>query len=123
MEVSDDYRRTLDWLMVANETPDLGTVLAQLLNRPAWHELAACRSAGHELFFPERGQSLKPAKGYCDWCAVRDECLAWALNSAEDGTPAERVGVWVAPANASVGACGGGELSRRSHQTGFLACR
>ena len=84
----------VQWLMAPEdgEAPQLD--LETILRRPEWHQRAACRGVGHELFFPERGQSVKPAQRYCDWCRVRDECLAWALESAEDGTPAERVGIW-----------------------------
>jgi WhiB family redox-sensing transcriptional regulator len=48
------------------------------------------RAAGvdYDLFFPERGQSDKPAKAICATCPVREECLDYAL-----GTKVEH-GIW-----------------------------
>ncbi|HXH56127.1 WhiB family transcriptional regulator [Iamia sp.] len=39
--------------------------------RPAWHEHAACRGMGPELFFPDRGEDVRPAKAVCARCPVR----------------------------------------------------
>ncbi|HSP04945.1 MAG TPA: WhiB family transcriptional regulator [Acidimicrobiales bacterium] len=50
--------------------------------------LGACRGADPDLFFPDRGESLEPAKRICSECVVRDECLEHALASGE------RFGVW-----------------------------
>lgn len=55
---------------------------------PDWYELAECRGAPQELFFPERGESTKPAKEMCTRCPVSVECLAWALDHRE------KFGVW-----------------------------
>ncbi len=91
IEASDDYRRTLGWLMVADETPDTETLLAQLLNRPEWHQRAACRGADPDLFFPDpsSGRPVR-ALAYCDGCQVRPECLAIALDAGSHSD----VGVW-----------------------------
>ncbi|MFP5322758.1 MAG: WhiB family transcriptional regulator [Acidimicrobiia bacterium] len=48
----------------------------------------ACRGADPDLFFPDRGESLEPAKAVCAECVVRDECLEFALAAGE------RFGVW-----------------------------
>jgi hypothetical protein len=40
------------------------------------------------LFFPTRGEDARRAKKICAGCAVRDECLEFALVSGE------RFGVW-----------------------------
>jgi hypothetical protein len=45
----------LSLLMASDDPPDVGVLLAELVNRPAWHRQAACRGAGPDLFFPERG--------------------------------------------------------------------
>jgi hypothetical protein len=64
--------------------------LAEALSgrRPKWWDDAACRAPGvAELiadgrvdFFPERGQSTRPAKVVCTDCPVRPECLQWSLD-------------------------------------------
>lgn len=64
--------------MVADDPPDTETVLAQLLSRPEWHQRAACRGVDPNVFFPERGQSTRPARAYCECCSVASECGAAA---------------------------------------------
>ena len=51
-------------------------------------EQAVCGQVDPELFFPEKGGSVKEPKEVCAVCPVRVECLAWAL--AND----VRHGVW-----------------------------
>jgi WhiB family redox-sensing transcriptional regulator len=46
-----------------------------------WRELAACRGAGLELFFPERGESAEPARRVCAACPVRQPCLDYAISN------------------------------------------
>lgn len=66
---------------------DIGTTLEQLIaQRPAWHQRAACRGAGPELFFVERGGDPRPARELCAECPVVTECR-------EAGT-GERFGIW-----------------------------
>jgi WhiB family transcriptional regulator, redox-sensing transcriptional regulator len=78
-----------EWLMASDDPPDVGGLLAQLVNRPAWHALANCRGAGPDLFFPERG-THRPVEAltYCEGCTVRSQCLASALEVAST------TGVW-----------------------------
>lgn len=45
-----------------------------LLERPEWHQRAACRGVGTDTFFPERGESVAPAKALCARCEVREPC-------------------------------------------------
>ncbi len=45
-----------------------------------WRELAACRGAYLNLFFPGRGESAEPARRVCSGCAVREPCLDYALS-------------------------------------------
>jgi WhiB family redox-sensing transcriptional regulator len=49
-----------------------------------WWQLAACRSADPELFFPVSGagpaiEQAGAAKAVCAGCPVRRECLAYAI--------------------------------------------
>jgi len=82
------HRLTVEWLMSTEEAPDFEVLLAELVNRPAWHRQAACRGAGADVF-PERGSgSPKAALAYCKTCSVRSECLASGLAVASTG------GVW-----------------------------
>jgi WhiB family transcriptional regulator, redox-sensing transcriptional regulator len=58
-----------------------------------WRLLAACRHADPELFFPvsPSGPSLDQvtqAKAICAGCPVRQQCLAFALDTRQDH------GVW-----------------------------
>lgn len=82
--------RTVEWLMVADETPDFEALFESILQRPAWHQRAACRGMGAEGFFPIRGEVMKfrQARVVCEGCEVRSECLGAALDTNE------RTGVW-----------------------------
>jgi WhiB family transcriptional regulator, redox-sensing transcriptional regulator len=59
-----------------------------LFASPAFMDLGSCRGMDPEIFFPDRGESLRPAKEVCGGCIVRDECLEYALDNRE------RFGVW-----------------------------
>jgi len=64
--------------------------------RPAWFDQAACQGLAHtiggpardRIFFPQRGESLAPARRYCDNCPVAQECLDHSLDNGLVG------GVW-----------------------------
>lgn len=68
--------------------------LAELVQRPAWHQHAACRGMGAEHFILERARGFdlpaatEAAQAVCAGCTVRGECADAA--DAYDGT----VGVW-----------------------------
>ncbi|MEU7074697.1 WhiB family transcriptional regulator [Streptomyces narbonensis] len=51
-------------------------------------EQAICGQVDPELFFPEKGGSVKEPKEVCAVCPVRVQCLNWAL------TNDVRHGVW-----------------------------
>ncbi len=70
----------------ASDRPDIDS----LFRRPAWHAQAACRGRGTADFFPARGESLEPARAFCDCCTVQVECLGYALE-AEDP---RLIGIW-----------------------------
>lgn len=68
-------------------------VLLEILAReeaeePSWQDLALCAETDPEAFFPEKGGSTREAKRVCAACAVRLECLTWALDNDE------RFGIW-----------------------------
>jgi WhiB family redox-sensing transcriptional regulator len=53
-----------------------------------WWDLAACQSADPQLFFPVitagAGQArVRRAKAICDRCAIRDQCLDYAIASGQ----------------------------------------
>ena len=58
-----------------------------------WRERAGCRDLDTDLFFPvgegaEAQVQIDAAKTVCASCPVRDECLAFALDTRQDA------GVW-----------------------------
>ena len=58
----------------------LAGLVEELLDRPAWHRLAACRGRGGVApWFPVLGESVAAARELrelCAGCPVREECLA-----------------------------------------------
>lgn len=48
-------------------------------HRPPWQRDALCIEFPNLPWHPERGQSVDPALQVCGRCAVRPECLEWAL--------------------------------------------
>src|SRR6266536_1082482 len=58
-----------------------------------WRHRARCRDVDPELFFPvgttgPAEAQVQAAKAICALCPVREECLQWALDTAQDA------GVW-----------------------------
>lgn len=66
----------------------------------SWQDRAACRDyftsepdaasarAKKDPWFPEKGDSLKPARAFCRVCPVRQECLDYAIDIDEN------FGIW-----------------------------
>ena len=54
----------------------------------AWRAKAACRGVEPEVFYPVTDEEADDAKAICGGCAVRQQCLEWALSTRE------RDGVW-----------------------------
>lgn len=48
-------------------------------DRPAWQTHAACRGAGPDLFYIDRGEPTAEAKAVCAVCPVTAQCLDFAL--------------------------------------------
>ena len=67
----------LQIVMTAEETAEL-----------AWQDDALCAQTDPELFFPEKGGSVRAAKRVCRACTVSAECLEYALGHDE------RFGIW-----------------------------
>jgi WhiB family transcriptional regulator, redox-sensing transcriptional regulator len=44
-----------------------------------WMDQARCAETDPDAFFPEKGQSNRPAKQVCSGCEVSGECLSYAL--------------------------------------------
>lgn len=69
----------------ATETTDetdvdsVSSVVVQLLRRPRWQTVGACRGERVEMFIPDRGGPTARAKQLCGRCTVRAECLRYAL--------------------------------------------
>ena len=66
----------------------LAEELLGLVASPGWWFAGLCAQTDPEVFFPERGGSVREAKAVCTGCPVRAQCLEHAL--AHD----ERFGVW-----------------------------
>jgi len=66
--------------------PQFVVVLTQ--PRPRFFAKASCQGLDPDLFFPERGASLREAKEVCRGCVVRPECLEYALANGE------KTGIW-----------------------------
>jgi len=67
--------------------PPTDSFMVDLEERP-WAAYASCRRADSELFFPVDDEDAEAAIKICRGCAVREECLGWALDSRI------RYGVW-----------------------------
>lgn len=50
---------------------------------PPWQALAECQGVDPDLFFPERGASIREAKAVCARCPVTAECLEHAITHHE----------------------------------------
>jgi WhiB family transcriptional regulator, redox-sensing transcriptional regulator len=46
-----------------------------------WRQQAACRGTDLDVFYPERGQTARPARQVCARCPVREPCLEYALSN------------------------------------------
>ena len=61
-----------------------------ILNKQHWRTKAACKGLDPSIFYPatEDEDDAQPAKAVCSECAVREECLEYALGFRE------HEGVW-----------------------------
>lgn len=49
------------------------------VNDLSWMEDALCAQTDPDIFYPEKGGSTAPATSICEGCAVRAECLEYAI--------------------------------------------
>lgn len=63
-------------------TDDTTPLEALGYNRPSWQRDALCIEYPNLPWHPERGQSVEAALQVCGRCAVREECLAFAMADA-----------------------------------------
>jgi WhiB family redox-sensing transcriptional regulator len=85
--VNETEFKFIAWVMNGRDDRDLPT-LETLLQRPAWHQHAACRGMGHGAFVRGEKADYGPTRELCGGCPVRQECLEAAL--ADDSL----VGLW-----------------------------
>jgi WhiB family redox-sensing transcriptional regulator len=69
---------------------DGSDLLRVLIQRPSWQSDAACRGRRPPRWYPSSGEDFEPARAVCRGCAVRVECLEFALGLPE----AADEGVW-----------------------------
>ena len=62
---------------------DLFAELAVTQPAGDWQQLALCREADPELFYPQARESAPQAKAICMGCQVRVQCLAAAIVARE----------------------------------------
>jgi hypothetical protein len=70
------------WLMTP-EAPGVPLTLEDFLQRPAWHQRAACRGMGHGAFVRGEKADYGAARELCEGCPVRQECLEAALADSD----------------------------------------
>lgn len=54
----------------------------------SWQDAGLCAQADPALFYPEQGESAAAARRVCRACPVREQCLAYALETGQEW------GVW-----------------------------
>ncbi|MFC5384281.1 WhiB family transcriptional regulator [Arcanobacterium hippocoleae] len=47
----------------------------------SWMEDALCAQTDPDIFYPEKGGSTAPATSICQGCAVRAQCLEYAITN------------------------------------------
>jgi len=76
------HRQQVELRVLVVEPPRAPVPLPRLpVSRPTWHELAACRGMGPDLFYPPAsaprgaaGDSHADARKVCSTCPVIDQC-------------------------------------------------
>lgn len=63
-------------------------LLDHLIPGEDWQSLANCQGVDPDLFFPQRGASVREAKAVCSMCKVQEQCLTTAINRGE------KFGIW-----------------------------
>ena len=71
-----------------NDTMELPTLEAPILDERPWAVFSACREAEPGIFFASTRDDERAALVVCSTCSVADQCLDFALETRE------RFGVW-----------------------------
>jgi len=71
-----------------NDTIESTPFDAPVLNERPWAVFSACRNADPRIFFGATREDERAAIRICATCTVREECLAFALETRE------RFGIW-----------------------------
>ncbi len=72
-----------------DDTLPLEVLAAPLLDEKPWATYAACADLGKGMtFYPQSKADERAALAICESCAVREDCLAHALDTNE------RFGIW-----------------------------
>lgn len=71
-----------------NNTMDVPAFDAPILDERPWAVFSACREADPSIFFASTRDDERAALAVCSTCAVKDDCLDFAIYSRE------RFGVW-----------------------------
>jgi len=98
---ADHYRQQVELRVLAVELPRPVPLPRLPVSRPTWHEVAACRGMGPDLFYPPAsaprgaaGDSHRQARKVCSTCPVIDQCRrageAEAHGIWAGDTPAQR---------------------------------
>lgn len=77
------------------------------MSLPDWMGDALCAQTDPETFFPEKGQSGRPAKEICARCPVASQCLDYALTTGASG-------VWGGTSEKDRRGMGGASAHRRA---------
>jgi WhiB family redox-sensing transcriptional regulator len=73
------------WTTSGLEPTDAGELLDLMLQRPAWHVGAACRTASDVTnWFPVFAGDAARARRVCGGCPVVDSCASWAIKEGPD---------------------------------------
>lgn len=54
-----------------------------LVKREDWMHQAACADTDPDMWFPHRGEQIKPLIAICATCPVRQDCLEYAIEHGE----------------------------------------
>jgi WhiB family redox-sensing transcriptional regulator len=73
----------------ASKEPASSPIRVDVQPGSEWMSNAACRGMDANIFFPERGDDLAPARAICARCPVSNDCLIFAYTH-----PLITAGVW-----------------------------
>ena len=82
--------------MLQDARPATDEVLAEVLDIDIpyhWAEDALCAQVDPEIFFPDKGESIKDAVRICEQCPVRQRCLEEAMREEAKNATWGRYGV------------------------------